>query len=246
MATIKPGTVRRKLIRAIQNGLQAHANKEDAPVMQAYMKSEMPNYGVKTPVMRRIVKACNGDHPLESLEDFVSTIEVLWRNAKYREERHAAIDLTRQRCYDAFQSPDLLPFYEELITTGAWWDFVDAIAPHRLGEILLAHPSVMTKKMLAWGKAKNFWQRRSAIICQIKAKEKTNVDLFFANIRESMGDQEFFLRKGIGWALREFSKTDPKAVLRFVTQHKDDLSVLSKREALRRILSKDELKRFLR
>lgn len=245
MARTKEGQVQKKLIQSIRKNLKAHANADDAPIMQAYMKSDMPNYGVKTPVMRKIVRQCDGENPIDCQEDLVATVLELWRTAKFREERHAAIDITRQRRYDKFQDPSLLSFYEELIVTGAWWDFVDAIAPYRLGELLRAEPRIMTKKMLAWGKAKDFWKRRSSIICQLKSKDKTDVDLFFTNILASVDDDEFFIRKAIGWSLREHSKTDPAAVLKFVTKHRKKLSLLSKREALRRMLSKEELGEFL-
>ncbi|MFT7617344.1 MAG: 3-methyladenine DNA glycosylase AlkD [Planctomycetota bacterium] len=239
------GKVQKKLIQAVRKGLRANAVPEDAAIMQAYMKSDMPNYGVKMPIMRQIVKECDAKFPITNRDDFIATVLDLWRTAKFREVRHAAIDITRQRRYNEFQDPSLLGFYEEIITSGAWWDFVDAIAPYRLGEILRANPKVMTQKMLAWGKAKNFWIRRSSIICQLKAKDKTDVDLFFTNILASVDDDEFFIRKAIGWSLREHSKTDPQAVLKFVKKHKNKLSTLSKREALRRMLSKEELQEFL-
>lgn len=109
---------------------------------------------------------------------------------------------------------------------------------NRLSELLVDYPSVTTKKMQAWSKVKNFWQRRASILCQLSLKTKTNEALLFGAIDASIGDDEFFIRKGLGWALRTYAKTNPEVVIDYVNSNRDRLSALSKKEALR-ILLKD-------
>jgi 3-methyladenine DNA glycosylase AlkD len=129
---------------------------------------------------------------------------------------------------------DKLPMYEEMIVTGAWWDFVDAIAGQRFWAILGNDREAMRRAMLGWATDANMWKRRSAILCQLRAKGETDLDFLYACIAPSIGSTEFFLRKAIGWALRQYAWTDPEAVIRYVEAH-PELSGLSKREALKNV-----------
>ncbi len=123
---------------------------------------------------------------------------------------------------------------EEMIVTGAWWDYVDAIAGRALGVLLGAHARPAGTLLRAWAVSDNVWKRRSAILAQLRSKRATDTQLLTDVIEPSIGEQEFFLRKGIGWALREYSKTDPEWVIAFVGAH-PDLSRLSRREALKHV-----------
>jgi 3-methyladenine DNA glycosylase AlkD len=125
-----------------------------------------------------------------------------------------------------------LSMYEEMIVTGAWWDFVDWIASHRLGLLLRQYPDSMRRKMLAWSRSKSLWKRRSAILCQLGFKKETDLELLYACMEPSLSSPEFFLRKAIGWALRQYAWTDPKKVRRYVRAHEKELSPLSRKEAL--------------
>ena len=127
---------------------------------------------------------------------------------------------------------------EEMVVTGAWWDYVDAIAGRGMGAMLAAHPRPVKAALREWAKDDDIWKRRTAILAQLKAKGETDTALLADAIRPSIGDPEFFLRKGIGWALREYSKTDPAWVLTFVEAH-PGLSALSRREALKHLERKD-------
>jgi len=127
-----------------------------------------------------------------------------------------------------------------MIVDGAWWDLVDGIA-HRLGELLLDYPAPTLRKMQAWSKVENIWQRRASILCQLSLKQETNEALLFAAIDASVGDDEFFIRKGIGWALREYAKTNPKSVISYVNKNRKRLSTLSKKEALRILLKNSQI-----
>jgi 3-methyladenine DNA glycosylase AlkD len=125
--------------------------------------------------------------------------------------------------------------YEELIVTGAWWDFVDVIASARLGPLLRQYPGRMRTKILQWSRGRNLWKRRSAILCQLTFKSETDLDLLYSAIEPSLGSKEFFLQKAIGWALRQYAWTDPREIRRYVRANADRLSALSKREALKNI-----------
>ncbi len=226
----------RPLVRAVRAALRELADPEKAPIIQAYMKSSMPCLGVQTPYHRAACRRVFAEHPLASPEAWRDTVLALWREAEYREERHAAINLTGDRAYRDYQRMKALPMYREMVVTGAWWDWVDAVAVQRLVHLLRRSPKVMARQMRAWAHSRDLWKRRSAIICQIKQKADTDLDLLYDAIAPAIGEREFFLRKAIGWALREHAKTDPHEVIRYVRQHKDSLSPLSKREAVRNLI----------
>jgi 3-methyladenine DNA glycosylase AlkD len=174
-------------------------------------------------------------YPLDSFEDWRDSVLALWRRARYREERYAAIELVGYRTYQNFRTLDALPLYEELITTGAWWDYVDSIASHRLGELLCRYPKELPVILREWAVSDDIWKRRSAILAQLAFKGDTDCKLLYDCMRPSLGQPEFFLRKAIGWALRQHAWTDPQEVLRFVKMNEKRLSPLSRREALKNI-----------
>lgn len=201
--------------------------------MQAYMKSAMPYFGIQAPELRAICKRVFKPHPIETASRWRDTCLQIWREARFREERYAAIELTGFRLYRPFQTVDTLPMYEEMIVTGAWWDFVDSIASNRLGPLLRSYPARMRKEMLKWSRGKDLWKRRSSILCQLGFKGETDLDLLYTCIEPSLSSKEFFLQKAIGWALRQYAWTEPREVARYVRLHEKDLSALSKREALK-------------
>ncbi|KAA2256393.1 DNA alkylation repair protein [Solihabitans fulvus] len=202
--------------------------------MQAYMKSTMPFRGVANPERRAMTRRLFAEHPLSDVDTLVGTALELWRGATHREERYVAIDLTGHRAYAAWQTPALLPLYEEMVVTGAWWDFVDEIAARRIGPLLRASPEALTESMRQWARDEDRWKRRTSVICQLGAKEATDTALLAECVTANIEDQDFFLRKGIGWALRQHARTDPRWVLDFVAAH-PALSPLSRREALKHL-----------
>jgi 3-methyladenine DNA glycosylase AlkD len=224
--------VNREVLAAIREALQDEADPARGAGAQAYMKSAIPFLGVRVPEVRRLTLAAAAAHPFDSLEQLRATVLELWRGATVREERYAAIDLTGVRM--ASRDLQMLPLYEEIIRTGAWWDFVDGVAP-RIGVLLKAHRPAITAVLRGWGRDGDFWIRRAAITAQLKAKADTDRDLLREVIEANLADPEFFIRKAIGWALREFGKTDPEWVRAFVAEHGEGLSPLSSREALRNL-----------
>jgi 3-methyladenine DNA glycosylase AlkD len=223
-----------RLVKAVRTGLAELADPVKAPVMQAYMKSAMPFRGVAKPERSVLLKRVLGDHILPDRVTYSATVLTLWREAEFREERYAALDLSGYREYRRWQDPGLVPMYEEMIVTGAWWDHVDELAIRRVGPILRSARGEVTPIMLRWVADPDLWRRRTAIICQVGAKEDTDTDLLTRAIEPAIAEPEFFLRKGIGWALRDYAKTSPDWVRSFVDDH-PRLSGLSRREALKHI-----------
>ena len=202
--------------------------------MQAYMKSAMPYRGVRMPDVRAISKRAFAEHPLASLEAWQAEVLELWRGAKFREERYVAIELAGHTRYVQHRTPRVMPMFQEMIVTGAWWDYVDEMA-HLVGQMLRSHPKELRPMMRAWSTDENLWKRRVSIICQISFKQDTDLKLLYANIQPNLADRDFFIRKAIGWALRAYAWTDPKEVARYVRAHEAELSGLSRREALKNI-----------
>lgn len=224
--------VNENVLAAIRSALRSGADPVRGAGAQAYMKSAMPSLGVRVPEVRSAVKAASAAYPFASADDLRATVLTLWRGAAYREERYAAIDLTGLRLVAGDLA--MLPVYAEIIRTGASWDFVDGVA-HRLCALLQAHRQEVTPVLLGWAADEDFWFRRASITAQLAAKEHTDTALLAGVIEPNMADREFFIRKAIGWALREYAKTDPGWVVGFVERHGESLSPLSRREALKNL-----------
>jgi 3-methyladenine DNA glycosylase AlkD len=203
--------------------------------MQAYMKSSMPYHGVPTPIAGKVFQSIFAPLDFADSESWRGAILHLWRNARFREERYAAIALARQRRFAAYQTMEALPMYEEMIVTGAWWDFVDTIAAHGIGGLLRTSKPPMSRTMLRWSRSRNMWKRRTSILCQLTFKQDTDLKLLYACIEPSMDSTEFFLRKAIGWALRQYAWTNPDEVRRYVQKNANRLSPLSRREATKNL-----------
>jgi 3-methyladenine DNA glycosylase AlkD len=222
------------LLRA-RRALRRVADARRAAGAQAYMKSVMPYHGVSAPLVRETCKEIFAGLELPSRTTWRDEVLSIWRGAKFREERYVAIELTGHRLAKPFQTRAAMPLYEEIIVTGAWWDYVDVVASHRVGPILRDNPAPMERKMLAWSQSGNMWKRRTAILCQLRFQERTDLALLYACIEPSLDSKEFFLRKAIGWALREYAWTDPIEVKRYARQNRARMSGLSYREALKNV-----------
>ncbi|VXC20605.1 DNA alkylation repair protein [Aeromicrobium sp. 9AM] len=219
------------LVSAIREALRDAADAERAPAMQAYMKSTMPFRGVQVPRVRQITKAAARAHPLLTLGELETAVRTLWDEAAFREERYAASALLAASVGTG--RLELVPLYDHLATTGAWWDHVDDLA-HRIAELHDAHPIETAAIVRRWSTAPDFWLRRLAIISQLGRKDRLDPDLLAEVIEPNIDDREFFVRKAIGWALREYARVEPEWVRAFVADH-PDLSGLSRREALKHL-----------
>ena len=222
--------VNRELLEAVRSQLRDMADPERAAGAQAYMKSAIPSLGVRVPEVRRLAAGAVVRYPFDSAEQVRDTVLELWRTAGFREERYAAIDLTAGRLVAT--DLQMLPVYEEIIRDGAWWDFADGVAS-RICTLLQANRQEMTAVILGWSTDPDFWIRRASLTAQLKAKANTNPELLRRVIEVNLADPEFFIRKAIGWALREYAKTAPDWVAEFVARHQGSISPLSRREALK-------------
>jgi 3-methyladenine DNA glycosylase AlkD len=223
------------LVHELRAGLAAAGDPLAAPTMQAYMKSDLPYHGVKAPACRAVFRAGIAAHPLPDRAAWLAAVRLLWDGATHREELYAALAVARDRRYRAYRTPEVLPHYRDLVVSGAWWDVVDDIATHLVGPLLLAHPAETAPVVRAWATDEDRWLRRTAVICQVGAKERTDLDLLTAAIDANLDDGDFFLRKAIGWALRQYARTDPGWVQQVVDDRADRLSPLSRREALKHV-----------
>jgi 3-methyladenine DNA glycosylase AlkD len=225
----------RALVDAVRAALREHADPARAPAMRVYMKSEMPYLGVTTPVLTRALRPVLAGARLPDAATWTATARALWREAAYREERYAAIALTGHRYYLPFQTPAALDLYDEMIVTGRWWDYVDDVAIRRVGPLLRAYPAVIRPIMLRWSREEDLWRRRTSIICQISSRADIDLGLLYSAVDANSAETDFFIRKAIGWALRQHARVDPDEVRRFVAARSDALSPLSRREALKHL-----------
>jgi len=224
-----------KLVSALRSELAAAGDPERAAGQQRYMKSAMPYRGVRMPEVTRICRAIFAEHRLPDRTSWESAVRTLWDEASFREERYAAITLTGVRAYACYQDPGSLPLYEHMIVTGAWWDSVDELAIRRVGPILRTEPDVVAPMLRDWSTDDDLWRRRTSIIAQNKSKAETDLDLLINCLAPNLSHREFFVRKSIGWALREYAKTDPEWVRQYLADHGDEMSGLSKREAAKHL-----------
>lgn len=201
------------------------------------MKSAMPYRGITAPQLRTVLRPILTDPALRIGErrEWEQAVRDLWDGATHREERYAATALTGHRTYRAWQDPDTLPLYQHLVVTGAWWDLVDEVASNRVGPILLSHKEEVTPVVEQWIEHEDLWLRRTAIICQLTFKERTDLGLLRAAIEPNLEDPSFWIRKAIGWALRQYARTDPAWVRATVAEYDGRLSGLSRREALKHL-----------
>ena len=220
------------LIARLRHEMAAAADAKRAAAQQSYMKSTMPYYGINMPEVGAITRAVF-DSKLTCVE-LRETVRRLWHEAKHREERYAAqILLGARRNLDCLAPADL-PMLEQMVVTGAWWDLVDELTVV-IGDVLRRYPRQMRPIMRRWSRDPNLWKRRVSILCQMKFKRDTDLGLLYANIEPNLGDRDFFIRKAIGWALRQYAWTDPQEVARYVRENETRLSGLSKREALKNL-----------
>lgn len=222
------------MIPQIRAALAAASDAERALAQRAYMKSELPFHGITAPQLRTVLRPfLAGWRP--DREEWEAAVRELWDGATHREERYAALALARHRSARAWQDPATLELYRHLVVTGAWWDLVDETAAHLVGGVLAGHRPEVTPVIRAWAHDEDPWLRRTAVLSQLRHKADTDLDLLHEVILANVDDPSFWLRKAIGWSLREYARTDPDWVRAEVDRLGDRLSGLSRREALKHL-----------
>lgn len=205
-----------------------HGNPADAQAMSRYMKEQFPYYGIKTPQRRALAAAFIAEYGLPEGETLKALCRVCFE-AEYRELHYFVGDALSKRLKTLDVS--FLAVFEELIGKHSWWDSVDFLAPKLAGGLFLRFPDQIAPYTDRWIESDNFWYQRAAIIFQLGYKQKTDAQRLFKNVLRRADSKEFFVQKGAGWALREYSKVNPAEVMTFVQGHK--LPALTTREAIR-------------
>jgi 3-methyladenine DNA glycosylase AlkD len=226
------------LVAAVRAALAGAGDAERARRQQAYMRSALPYRGIAAPELRALLRPVLAGHSLARPDDWRATARELWDGATHREEWYAAIALLRHARYRPWLDPDLVPLLRHLVTTGAWWDVVDEAASHLVGGVLAGHRVAVTPVVRRWGTDReSMWVRRAAVLAQLRHRGDTDTELLAdvldANLVDSDHGSELFIRKAVGWALREHSRTDPGWVRAYVATRSELLAPLSRREALR-------------
>ncbi len=227
-------------VGAVRAALSGAGDPVRAPQQQAYMKSGLPFVGLTAPELRSLLAPLLAEHRFVDRGQWEAAALELVEDASHREEWYAAIALLRDRVYAQWLDPDLLPLLERLVRHCAWWDVVDEVAGHLVGQVLLDHRDRVTAVVDAWSVDRDsMWVRRTAMLAQLRHGEQTDTDLLarvlVANLDDTAYGKEFFVRKALGWALRQHARTDPAWVRTFVSTHADRLSGLSRREALKHL-----------
>lgn len=212
--------------------LSEQADPKASQKMAAYMKTNMPFYGVQASMRTEIFRSVLPQIQVTSHQDYEALILTLW-NRPHREEKYIAIRIARR--FRKFIDLQSLPLYERMIREGAWWDFVDEIASNLVGGVLAKNPEKTWPILDAWIQDDDMWIRRTALLAQLRLKERTDQERLFRYSLACADEKEFFIRKAIGWALRGYADTNPDAVRTFLEHHGHRFSPLTIREASKRL-----------
>ena len=223
------------LIKPLIHYFQAHADPEQARGMSAYLRHQFQFFGIKAPQRVLLSRAYLNTHgqPSELIEQL--KLARACYQAPYRELQYFVQDWLKPQAKRL--GPEHLPLIEELIQTQPWWDTVDFLAPTLVGAILSKDRALWEDYPERWIHHESLWLRRSAIIFQLKYKERTEDEVLLRYCLSQAQEREFFIQKAMGWALRERSKTRPQLIRDFVSAH--ELPALTRREALKWLKSKE-------
>ena len=219
-------------IKELITSLEANSNPKFAAQMKAYLRGKFELYGIKTKPRRDLLKEVliNNKHEVDTN---IRAISKALFTSKYRELQHCGVELFEKVLKKKYQKEDI-KHIEFFITTNSWWDTVDFIAKQILGTYLMQFTEETKTVISRFSASNNMWLNRSAILFQLSYKEQTDEALFYKLCLTHSHSEEFFIQKAIGWALREYGKTNPTSVLQFVRLN--DLKPLSEREAIRNII----------
>jgi 3-methyladenine DNA glycosylase AlkD len=210
---------------------EQNADPTQAAPMAAYMRNQFPYLGIKAPTSVALQKQFYAEHGLPPLTELDAILHDLWALPE-REFQYIGGGLLGK--FQKELLPEFIETMEYLIVTKSWWDTVDSIAAGTVGVHFQRYPEVRAAILPRWRKSENFWLRRTCILFQLNYKKETDFPLLCEIICENLGSKEFFINKAIGWALRQYARTDAEAVRDFVAQT-PLIHPLSAREALKRL-----------
>jgi 3-methyladenine DNA glycosylase AlkD len=212
-------------INVLTDLYEKNRNEENSKPMENYMKNHFPFFGIKKPQRAELEKQFFKETGILKEPFQQEFVWELWQKPE-REYQYTGM-VYMEKSLKKLEKTDL-PFMEKLLTTKSWWDTVDAIAPKPVGEIARRFPEVIPEAIDKWAVHENMWLRRAAILFQLKYKQQSNEALLYRYIVQNADSKEFFIQKAIGWALREYSKSNPSSVKAFIASVR--LAPLSVRE----------------
>lgn len=215
-------------LKTLEENFRENANPDNAFFMKKYMKDKFEFLGIKSPERRIVTRNFFTTHSRPDKHDLEYFVKELW-GYKEREFQYFAMELV-EKFIKKFE-PDDIELLKFMIINKSWWDTVDFIAANLVGEHFSNFPGLTEQINKKWILSENMWLNRTALLFQLKYKNDLDTKLLKQNILKCHDSKEFFIRKAIGWVLREYSKTNPVWVLEFVDS--TTLSTLSKREALK-------------
>ncbi len=213
---------------ALENLFRENANPENAFFMKKYMKEKFTFLGIKSPERKALTRAFYKNYNRPDINTLENIVRQLWKMEE-REFQYFAMELVEKELKK--MGRDDIQLFEYFVVNKSWWDTVDFIAANLVGKHLLNFPGLIEQMNKKWISSENMWLNRTALLFQLKYKNDMDAKLLKQNILKCRDSKEFFIRKAIGWVLREYSKTNPVWVSEFVDS--TTLSPLSKREALK-------------
>ncbi len=216
-----------EFFQLVYDAFQEQGNPERAQQQMRYMRHQFEYFGLGMPQWMAITKKIHATEGIPEGED-LKALTLLCFEDDHREMHYFALETVQKALKK--QAPEFIGFLEALICTRSWWDTVDWLAK-LTGLHFKSHPALIRPVTERWMDSGNMWLQRVSMIFQLSYKEKTDTELMFGYIRRLAHSKEFFIQKGAGWALRQYSKTNPQAVVHFVET--TQLAPLTKREALR-------------
>ena len=218
-------------VLALKKLFEANANPAQAGPMKRYMRDQFEYLGIKGPHFEILMKGFVKANGLPSIDQLDTIVRELWLLPQ-REFQYIGTSLISK--LENKVGPEFITTIEYLLITKSWWDTVDMLASHAVGGQFKRFPDVREKYLKKWRMSDNFWLRRTTLLFQLGYKKETDFDLLCELIHENLGSDEFFINKAIGWALRQYARTNPALVKKFV-KAKKELHPLSQREALKNI-----------
>lgn len=219
------------LVNKLKIILKEHSNLENKAPMETYMKHKFKFLGIKSPERKKLLRQFISENKGEICYECRDMVQKLY-DLPEREFHYCAMEITDKFLRNKYDIKDI-DLIKRMICDHSHWDSVDFIAKHILGNYLLCYPNKTKEIISEFSSSNNIWLNRSAILFQLGYKEKTNRNLLFSLCRTHANSKKFFIKKAIGWSLREYAKVDPQSVFKFVKSNR--FSTLSQKEALRNI-----------
>ncbi len=209
---------------------EANRDPEKAAQMQAYMQDRFSFFGIQKPFRSALFKQFLNGHGRPGTDQIETVVIRLW-SLPEREYQYSALDLLYHHQHKAEQK--CVSVYEYIIIHKSWWDTVDMVAQKLVGPHFLRFPDLRDRYDSRWRNTDNIWLNRTALLFQNRYKENTDFDLLADLVCQFSDSEEFFIQKAIGWALREYGKTDASRVMELVKNQ--PLPALSKRESIKKL-----------